>query len=165
MSNYWNQLSKESQKEIIDWYKKSKAETPSNEFDKGKIYAAELLFGEENLKIDPEIKTWEGIDKSKLGPEYETIKELEDWNDKKLANKLIATYKISKMIQFRYRKVTFDEFMKDTLEYYSIRFNNKELEVYSTFEYNDLLLFRTDEEAREFKNNNVALLKDYFQIN
>ena len=46
----WSALTPEEQQEYRNWYNESKSIEPLSEFDKGKLYAAEMFFGKHNLE-------------------------------------------------------------------------------------------------------------------
>lgn len=57
----WNGLSEEDKAKFQFWYAESKSIDPLSEFDKGKLYGAELIFGSHNLNSKP--LTYEDVEK------------------------------------------------------------------------------------------------------
>lgn len=176
MSNIWNELSEESKKFIIsqyDFHKKSKELSKENT---AIMYYLEELFSKENLCPEPQIKTWEDLEKTLSKPHIEDINDTFNaicllfglkMGSNPVTRKIIATYKIAVLIDANYGGVITDEewadssFAKHTIWYDSI---DKEFCKNSSCREKTLLSFHTVEQRNEFLRNNYQLCRDYFMI-
>lgn len=141
----------------------------------------ELLFGEENLQ--PKIKTWEDIEKRIIddhiypirdGSYYEKtiIKEFSKYLDNTLIKKLLATYKIAKLIELDYGgMVTNEEWQEGILEkfmiYSAARANGStKICTGSSYYQKFFIAFHTNKQREEFISypENVELIKNYYMI-
>lgn len=163
MNNIWAELSLDSKGQLIEYYKNLKSSS-NKDF-------LEDLFGKENLSTE-DIKNWQDFS-NQFDEDCEIFGKLDYvWHDLKgdfsesVVKKILATLKISKIIELGYEKVTLDEFRSNDSAFFVIwARNDKKIEVIESYDYDDLLTFRSYDEAKEFLNNNINLLKDYFQIN
>lgn len=161
----WNKCTKQEQENILEIYNNH----PEWE---DVINALEDKFGKHNLQPKPKIKTWE--DMVKQYPHFkDDIDKLErdilyGWN--KLREKLIACYKIAKLIEIAYGGMVNEE-EYDTKVFYNIVANRKdkkiELNIVSNYDaVGNILTFRSYESAYEFMSypENVELIKQYYMI-
>lgn len=136
------------------------------------------VFGKENFRLVPKIKTWEDVKtvNNLSMQEYENSfdeRSVEFYNEEpKLYNKLIATYKIAKLIELGYGgMVTEEEYILNEHstddDFWSIWMNGKgEIECTKVENCRELLTFHTREQAEDFMSysENIKLIKQYFMI-
>lgn len=133
-------------------------------------YVIQILFGKDNILLKSKIKTWENVDTIKLGAEYGTIFELQDWNNIKLANKLIATYKIAKLIELGYGGMITEEEWQNPNEKFVIKPYYQKgkffLEQSTSCNYKHFIAFHTYDQLEEFISypENVKLVEQYFML-
>ena len=133
----------------------------------------ERLFGKENLLPEPEIKTWDDV--VKHYPHFkDDIDKLEHgvlygWDG--MSDKIIATYKISKLIELGYGGMVSDEEWGDTMfKKYAILYrpykNGKKLFIKDAWEEKCFIAFHTKEQATDFMSypENRTLAEQYFLI-
>ena len=134
----------------------------------------ELPYNEENR--EPKIKTWEDVERE--CPNIKT--ETDNLNfhistciafDDKIEKKLIATYKISKLIEIGYGgRVTDDEWKDDTLDKFFIGWIEEGKHPYIKCHFgrfqDDFISFHTRQQAEEFMSypENLKLINDYYMI-
>lgn len=131
----------------------------------------EDLFGKENLQPEPKIKTWEDI--TKMDNRYhQLIDEIirrgysSLW-DSKIINKIIATLKISKLIELGYGgMVTEEEWENEDIRKFSIVRFQKDLSYAEGRSAYEFVSFHTPEQREEFMSypENVELVKQYYMI-
>ena len=131
-----------------------------------------LLFGKENLQPKPKIRIWEDVEKKYqyYNDQCESLcKHLYDdvIDDNKIRNKLIATYKIAKLIEFGYGGIITEKEWED--------YNRESFWGIECYEYTGSLVvtpiegvrvfpsFHTQQQAEEFMSypENVELVKQY----
>lgn len=131
----------------------------------------EKVFGKENLQPEPKIKTWEDVVK-----EYPHFKDdidnlkyniLYGWNG--LSDKIIATYKIAKLIEFGYGGMMTEEEWKDGTVKFVIKCTpNEKSYLYEDEICNDIefIAFHTYKQREEFMSypENVKLVEQYYMI-
>ena len=168
----FEKFSEEEKKKIRQIYKDMKEE-PSLAYAHEYAEKCEWLedyFGKENLQ--PKIKTWEDVEE-----EYAICKEdisvLENlcYCEHKIIQKLIATYKISKLIGVGYGGLpTKKEYEEDGAwqiiphrETYDEKFKFK---IVMDFQYKSFISFHNEEQAKEFMSypENVELIEQYFML-
>lgn len=132
------------------------------------------LFGKENLQPEPKIKIWKDIENYlEIIPDFKEIVHNLDVGccNQKVTNKIIATYKISKLIELGFGGVVTDEEWKDeTIRKESIvpcdvRDDFKSITCYYHSDKN-LIAFHNINQAKEFMSykENVELVKQYNMI-
>ena len=138
----------------------------------GKIKELEDMFGKENLQS--KIRTWDDI--IKLYPNYEkdcqNIRKYTKMVSNKLQSKLLATYKIAKIIEVGYGVVTKEEWRDPKICNWYITIgmeSNPDGQIVITFsnlDWRQFISFHTKEQAKEFLSHaeNVKLVKQYYMI-
>ena len=167
----WDNMPEETKEKICkkyNWYRENEINEAILEF--------EDLFGKENLQPKPNIKTWEDVEKNREDEDAcccaieNTLSK--SFFDDKLRNKLIATYKIAKLIELGYGgMVTEDEYIlnEDSIEddLWSVWINaNGEIECTAIKDCRDFLVFHTQQQAEEFMSypENRTLVEQYYMI-
>lgn len=170
MNTIWSKLSQEEKQEIIQKYKNS-------EFSTEKIILVDI-FGEDNLNPKLQINTWEDVVKQTgydIKDDFVTLPDgsgddciwySRDKTLKTIINKVIATFKIPKLIEVGYGGVITDEEWKDPSKtiYVIVSWNNKLQKADTEAETNDFIAFHTEEQRDKFLQYNEQLCKDYFVI-
>ena len=169
MNKIWDELSQESKDKLILKYR-----TCSN--SEAKIL--EDLFEKDNLN-PIKIRTWDDVLRFKLGKGFDDM--LQNYSndltcnigDSKLVDKLIATIKITKIIEYGFdglftkqdldEQCAFTIRLKRNIGNY-IYGNDFNFEICTDHKSCDLLSFRSGELAQEFIKNNNVLLKQYFML-
>lgn len=167
----WDNMPKE-EKELIrqDYQRMIDGKTEFTEEEKnGATYQTEWLFGIENLQPKPKIRTWEDV--TKINPNYEqdcqNIRMYTNMISNKLKVKLLATYKIAKLIELGYGgKITDEEWRNwDVHKYCYVREGDK---VGYSVRYQDyeFIAFHTLQQLEEFTSypENVELIRQYYMI-
>lgn len=183
---FWSDLKSESQehlreiyKEYLDCYETQHYNGKDTIAIKAKIEELEDLFGKNNIYPESRILNWEDVvnpNKGNFGCYDEWLAELEYnmcYFDRDIIKKTIAAIKITKIIDLGYGgKIPLKYIQENPIfciksqinynpnsimepKYYFKIFGNANSE-------NDLLLFRTKEDAETFLKNNEELIKDYF---
>lgn len=138
------------------------------------IEQMEMLFGKENL--NHQFKTWEDVERK--CPNIKTETDTLNYHistciafDDKIERKLIATYKISKLIEIGYGgRVTDDEWRDDTLDKFSIGWIEDGKCPFIRCHYHrfqdDFISFHTKQQAEKFMSyvENIKLINDYYMI-
>lgn len=145
------------------------------------------LFGEENLKIEPQIRTWNdlvkagkakrsyagiGVQFSQCGMTYATIATLS-----KVEKKALAMLKIAQLIDVAYGGVVSSQEQERMNVFYYIGFDRGNLIIAEEATYRDyrtfhvfhplrptLLAFRIRKQAEDFLKYNENLIKDYYML-
>lgn len=119
-------------------------------------------------KLKPKIKTWEDVEKEcpHLKDDIDTLEHdvLYDWDG--LKEKIIASYKIQKLIELGYGGIVVNkEWEADTFKYCIIR-QGLELKFSCAMSDYEFVSFHTPEQRREFMSysENVELIKQYHMI-
>lgn len=164
----WDKFTEEEKKNVRKLYEHYEDDTLLYQTEPPKLvkHNLEAIFGKENIQPKPKIKTWEDVDITTLGAEYGTILELQDWNNIKLANKLIATYKIAKLIEHGYGGlVTDEEWCNDIIKDCAVRYESEIRHACMINDY-EFIAFHTNEQYKEFMSypENVELVKQYYMI-
>lgn len=164
-NNIWIELSEESKEELIEKYRSLKVMSDTNSLNK--VLLLEELFGINNLNPKQPIKTWEDymkVNYSNYPPTSQLLEFLINIDDK-ISNKLIATIKISKLIEAGYGgMVTEEEWLDyDTLKYCIVCIGIT-LEKMESYDGKEFITFHTREQRDEFFKNNKQLCKDYYMI-
>lgn len=175
MKDIWNELS-EKGKEIVskeyimlkERFDRMSKDNSRYEELRDEIAYIENIFGYRNLASDA-IKTWDDIEL--YYPELEkSLNDLCDSlsnydADRKLINKIEATFQIYYLIRLGYGGIVTTEEWRDYASVkYCISAISKRLgktEVYDTYEF---IAFHTKEQRDEFYNNNEQLCKNYYMI-
>lgn len=183
---FWSDLKPETQvqlreiyKEYLDCYNTQYYNGNDTTTIKAKITELEDLFGKNNIYPESRILNWDDVvnpDKGNFGYYDKWLSKLEDnlHNfDKDIVKKTIATIKIITIIELGYGgKIPLTYIQQNPIfsikshinynpnsimepKYYFKIFGNANGE-------NDLLLFRTKEDAETFLKYNEELIKDYF---
>lgn len=176
----WAQLSEESKKYFINQVAEYQMliKAPSTSLSKrdewrGLIQGYENVFGAHNLK--PKIRTWEDVRESlhtmqKYGnsDNEESIEFYKE--DKKLYDKLIATYKIAKLIELGYGGMVTEEEWQNSNEKFIIKPYCQRgkffLEKSTSCNCKWFIAFHTSEQRDEFMSfpENVELVKQYHML-
>lgn len=170
MNTIWPKLSEEEKQDIIQKYKNS-------EFSTEKIIL-EDLFGKDNLNPKPQINTWKDVVEQTGYDITDAFVELPDgsgddciWYQKDktlktIVNKVIATFKIPKLIEVGYGGIVTDEEWKypNKSIYIIAAWDNKLQTAETTEEANDFIAFHTEEQRDRFLQYNEQLCKDYFML-
>lgn len=165
----WNELSESRRTHLKSMFIND--QNGNDEYTNGYLGALIDMFGEHNLNSRPQIKTWEDVEK--LNDFYaDDINDLHkcDWqNDDKLVSKLIATYKIAKLIDLGYGGMVSEEEWKDgNVEKWSViymPFKNQP-EIMATSYRKEFVSFHSQELAEEFWSyeSNRKLVRQYYMI-
>lgn len=166
----WSELSEESKKEIIEEYNKYAHPFTNEQLAFRKEYGN--LFGEHNLHPQPQIKTWDDMEK-----ECPNIKsEIDTLNyhistciafGAKIDKKLIATYKIAKLIELGYGGLITDEEWRDEkVNKFSLVCEANRLSIICLPDERHFISFHYLDEAERFlaESKNKDLIKDYFML-
>lgn len=170
MSNIWNELSEESKKHIKNVFSEFE---PVCQEDLVRMNLMSDLFGKENLTPKPQIKTWYDVEKQGYYAEDEWVA-----NEKvdaivykgsfssQIIKKVIATFKIAKLIDLGYGGLITNEEWSDSTYKWHIVYDTQQnkYKVFWETVYKDPLSFHTEEQAIEFLKNNRDLLDDYNMI-
>ena len=134
------------------------------------INALETIFGKENLQPKPKIKTWKDVSSD----DWVQVVNIDEFIqnitnvDTKIADKLLATLKIAKLIELGYGGIiTDEEWLDDSKPKYVIycTFNGKaELDTSTVHDDKYFIAFHTSKQREEFVSypENVKLLKQYY---
>lgn len=161
----FEKFTEEEKKKLRDEYNSS-YRTPNDR------YILECTFGKENLQTEPEIKTWEDV--MNEHPEYEfdiiTVNNLVSI-DFVVATKIVATYKIAKLIELGYggivSKKEYEENGAWQIIPYREAYNEKlKLKIIYGFQHKSFVSFHDEEQAEEFMSypENVKLVEQYHMI-
>ena len=171
----WHDLSEESKKKVLEDYMSFKNSSHSHE--QYKASAMEDMFGEHNLNPKPQIKTWEDVENYlEIIPDFKEIIHNLDAGccNQKVINKIIATYKISRIIDLGYGGIVSEEEWKDLkIPKYSVIYHptcqdeklkfdgDEELPTEKHF-----IAFHTPEQREEFMSHesNRKLVEQYYMM-
>lgn len=178
-SNLWNELSEKSREKVTEQYLKYTNALDNDDEDTNRETCLtskilmESLFGKDNLNQKPRVKNWDDIEKHYphiLDFYTQTFTRLwqanEDTFDIKVFRKIVATFKISKIIELGYGGLIKDEEWEndETFLKYAITVTRNSI-IYEESEYDQrFIAFRTEKLRNEFYANNKQLIKDYFMI-
>lgn len=164
----WNELSEESKKFFIGRYNMWDSETDNGRPRRNEY---EQVFGSHNLNQRPQIKTWEDVEREhrEYKKDVDVMGQTIGFAGPKIFPKLIATYKISKLIELGYGGMVMEEEWKDgNVEKASI--------VYLPFKENfdllynshrkEFITFHSKKQAEEFMSypENVELVRQYYLL-
>lgn len=169
----WDNIPKEEKFRIVTRYNSLKRHKNSGGVFRDKLVELEDLFGEENLQPKPKIRIWSDV----CSDDWIQVVNIDEFIqnntdiEAKIANKLLATLKIAKLIELGYGGMLSEE------EWKTIHGKGDTVPciVWSTFyeclhikKYEDVnkhfIAFHTLEQAEEFMSypENVELLHQYF---
>ena len=171
----FDKFTKEEKENVKKEYLKWQEEAETNPYFEGKISNMEDLFGEENLQPEPMIKTWKDVVEN--NPDCNFQEYLDSISEgpgmalgiNPICQKMIATYKIQKLIELGYGGMVTDEEWKNVeLKKYGIicRPYNKELFIKDVWNEQCFISFHTKQQAVEFMSypENVKLVEQYNMI-
>lgn len=182
----WKELSEESKRIIIKEFEYSKIAIDSDEKNReahiGACATLDMLFGTHNLNPEPKIKTWDDVEENyneyyKYVAVSNSIEEgiinIED----KLRLKLLATYRIAKLIELGYGGMVSEEEWKSYPQnsnavFYSIICNHKGKLEKKEVEYEifpverNFITFHSLELLEEFmsQESNRKLVEQYYMM-
>lgn len=155
-----------------DAQKQGYIERADDIFDR--LLQMEIFFGKENLYFEPKIKIWKDIEVKREDEDCyccaieNTLSK--SYFDDKLRNKLIATFKISKLIELGYGgMITEEEWKTERLQKWCVIVDYKDpakLSNYMTDCYYHFIAFHTPEQRKEFMSypENRQLIYDYYML-
>lgn len=169
----WNELSEESKKMIKeDWQmlQEAKANNDLSFYGVGKQDLYKDIFGEHNLNPKPQIKTWEDVNKyyKDKGISTDYYVNFECGMGERIADKMIATAKIAKLIDLGYGGMVSEEEWED--EYKSKWVINCDMSKETRFEILEMFVdkffiaFHEESQAEEFMSHesNKILVRQYY---
>lgn len=160
----WNKCSEQEQQNILKFYNNHPGWI-------GIIKTLEDKFGKHNLQPESKIKTWEDVEKENTICK-EDISTLEDlcYCEYKIIKKLIATYKIAKLIELGYGGIVTEEDWKDdNVEKVSIiyiPFGKECFDIYCNSRRKEFITFHTKQQAEEFMSypENRKLVEQFYML-
>lgn len=178
MSNIWDELSEEDRIFLRKSYQEMKEISNKNKdlYDnmlEDQVKRLEEIFGKENLKCKPPIKTWEDYEKilsedalANINNTLDNIAHLPriDFNrSNPIYKKMVATYKIARLIELSYGGMITEEEWENPEKAKYILVERKGIIVDDiTYTYRNFIAFHTKEQLGEFFKNNYQLCKEYY---
>lgn len=173
---FWSELSEKQRRKYRDLYKKGLDKVKSEEgFAKG-LYQGELnvlvdFFGEMNLNTEPEIKTWEDVEKYKEGNLWVQASSLDVSNNTYInydyLRKAEASIKIAILIDLAYGgMITTEEWENDDIVKHCVVRDQSGLRHCCMIVDYEFVAFHTAEQYEEFVSHesNRKLLNQYFMM-
>ena len=169
----WDKFTEEEKENIRAKYRDYQEEANDDPFFDGASGSMETVFG--LLNLQSKIRTWEDVEKMRpeCKKDVSLMAETLDYVSAEVYGKILATYKIAKLIELGYGGiVTEEEWTNDKIEKYyivpTINGKNKEIEVINSFAYEDkhFISFHTKQQAKEFMSHskNIDLVYNYYII-
>lgn len=170
----WNELSPDERQSILNTYKKAFDEQ-DNFFALKYQAVMNKRYGSHNLNPKP-IRTWKDVkDYLEIIPDFKEIVHNLDMGccDQKVVNKIIATYKISRIIELGYGGQVSDEGNKDRhiIKFVIVPCEEKDgsvgFEIYTTsYSVDKVVTFHSNAQAEEFitHDSNLRLLAQYYMM-
>ncbi|MCH5167912.1 MAG: hypothetical protein J1F35_08545 [Erysipelotrichales bacterium] len=142
--------------------------------DESQQHAFKILIGKENLCPEPQVKVLEQL----IGVYPEYLKDIQNMADSlgcaspELFNKILAAYKIAKLIEHSYGGIVTDKEWNDELNdsggFYTIKWSPFYHSFHIEFEdtYKCFIAFHSKQQAEEFMSysDNVELLRQYNMV-
>ena len=179
----WDQLSEETKQEYREKYKFHLADSKREmKCDDGGydltvlrsetiVKELETMFGTHNLNPDPPTpKTWEDIEEEwgDLVENFYTYCTSKDFEQSSLCKKMVATYKIAKLIDLGYGgMVSEEEWKDDNIKKYCIIIDNGKIDkAFDMIVIKQFIAFHTSEQREEFMSHesNRQLVKQYYMM-
>lgn len=169
MNNMWNQLTEKEKEAVREAYKNAVEDKLLTD----KVLW-ETLFGKDNLDPKPVIKTWKDYLEAIKDEQGQSLTgELDKVSmdsgyidrDSLIFRKVIATFKIAKLIELGYGgMITDDEWKNADLAKYVIDVKTNTLSCEKFYFSRTFIAFHTKTQRDEFLKNNEQLCKDYYMI-
>ena len=171
----WNKFTEEEKKNVKKEYLKWQEEAETNPYFEGKISNMEDLFDKENLQSGPEIKTWKDVVENNPNCNYqEYLDSISEGPGMALGinpicKKMIATYKIAKLIELGYGGIVSKEEWadKELCKWYIAIGIDGKLQIGSSYEnWQEFISFHTKKQAAEFMSypENNKLIQQYYMM-